>query len=58
LLNSLSRFTNEQNSDWEVCGEAENGKVAVEKVKELHVLLEDDLMIGPVGPGHVSGMCV
>ena len=25
----------EQNSDWEVCGEAENGQVAVEKVKEL-----------------------
>jgi DNA-binding NarL/FixJ family response regulator len=26
----------EQNSDWEVCGEAENGIVAVEKVRELH----------------------
>src|ERR1700746_4143114 len=26
----------EQNSGWEICGEAENGKVAVEKVKELH----------------------
>jgi DNA-binding NarL/FixJ family response regulator len=26
----------EQNSDWEICGEAENGKVAVEKVQELH----------------------
>ncbi len=26
----------EQNSDWEVCGEAENGRVAVEKVKQLH----------------------
>ena len=26
----------EQNSDWKVCGEAENGRVAVEKVKELH----------------------
>jgi len=26
----------EQNSDWEVCGEAENGRVAVEKVRELH----------------------
>ncbi len=26
----------EQNSDWQVCGEAENGEVAVEKVKELH----------------------
>jgi DNA-binding NarL/FixJ family response regulator len=26
----------EQNSGCEICGEAENGKVAVEKVKELH----------------------
>ena len=26
----------EQNTDWVVCGEAENGKIAVEKVKQLH----------------------
>jgi DNA-binding NarL/FixJ family response regulator len=26
----------EQEADWQVCGEAEDGKVAVEKVKELH----------------------
>jgi DNA-binding NarL/FixJ family response regulator len=26
----------EQTRDWQVCGEAENGKVAVEKVKQLH----------------------
>jgi DNA-binding NarL/FixJ family response regulator len=26
----------EQSADWQVCAEAENGKVAVEKVKELH----------------------
>lgn len=26
----------EQESDWEICGEAENGRVAVEKVRELH----------------------
>ncbi len=26
----------EHNTDWEVCGEAENGKVAIEKVQELH----------------------
>jgi len=26
----------EQESDWQVCGEAENGEVAVDKVKELH----------------------
>jgi DNA-binding NarL/FixJ family response regulator len=26
----------EHNTDWEVCGEAENGKVAIEKVRQLH----------------------
>jgi len=26
----------EQDSDWRVCGEAEDGKVAIERVKELH----------------------
>lgn len=26
----------EQNPEWKVCGEAENGQVAVEKVRELH----------------------
>lgn len=26
----------EHNTDWEVCGEAENGKVAVEQVRQLH----------------------
>jgi DNA-binding NarL/FixJ family response regulator len=26
----------ERNTKWQVCGEAENGKVAVEKVKQLH----------------------
>ncbi len=26
----------ERNTDWQVCGEAENVKVAFEKVKELH----------------------
>jgi DNA-binding NarL/FixJ family response regulator len=31
---SLRRFI-EQNSDWQVCGEAEDGKVAVEKVNKL-----------------------
>ena len=39
----LLRSTIEQNSDWKVCGEAENGEMAVQKVKELHpdiVILE------------------
>jgi len=26
----------ERNTDWQVCGEAENGKVAVEQVEEMH----------------------
>jgi DNA-binding NarL/FixJ family response regulator len=26
----------EENSDWKICGEAENGKIGVEKVEELH----------------------
>jgi two-component system response regulator NreC len=26
----------EHNTDWEVCGEAENGRVAIEKVRQLH----------------------
>ena len=26
----------ERNTDWEVCGEAENGRVAIEKVRQLH----------------------
>ena len=26
----------EQNPEWKVCGEAENGQVAVDKVRELH----------------------
>ncbi len=30
------RLRIESDTDWEICGEAENGKVAVEKVRELH----------------------
>ena len=30
------RFRIEKETDWELCGEAENGKVAVERVQELH----------------------
>src|SRR5882724_9529906 len=26
----------ERNTDWEVCGEAENGRVAIEKVRQFH----------------------
>lgn len=36
LIRHALRMCIEENSDWEVCGEAENGEVAVEKVKDLH----------------------
>ncbi len=36
LMRRVLRSTIEKDSEWEVCGEAENGKIAVEKVKELH----------------------
>jgi two-component system response regulator NreC len=36
LIRHALRSSVEQSGDWQVCGEAENGKVAVEKVKELH----------------------
>jgi two-component system, NarL family, response regulator NreC len=36
LIRHSLRSCLEQNPEWRVCGEAEDGKVAVEKVKELH----------------------
>ena len=36
VIRRLLRSTIEQNSDWKVCGEAENGEVAVQRVKQLH----------------------
>jgi len=30
------RFWLEQNSDWRICGEAENGAVAVDQAQQLH----------------------
>jgi len=36
LIRHSLRACLEQNIDWEVCGEAENGQIAVEKVKVLH----------------------
>jgi len=35
-LRSSIRCCIERNTDWEVCGEAENGLVAIEKVRELN----------------------
>jgi DNA-binding NarL/FixJ family response regulator len=36
LIRRLVRSFIEQNDDWQVCGEAENGEIAVRKVGELH----------------------
>jgi DNA-binding NarL/FixJ family response regulator len=36
MVRHALRASIEGTKEWEVCGEAENGKVAVEKVKELH----------------------
>jgi len=36
LIRHALRSSIEQTRDWQVCGEAENGKLAVEKVEQLH----------------------
>ena len=36
LIRHSLRSCLEQDPEWQVCGEAEDGKIAVEKVKELH----------------------
>jgi DNA-binding NarL/FixJ family response regulator len=36
LVRRLLRSWLEQHSEWDICGEAENGKMAVERVEELH----------------------
>ena len=36
LIRHSLRSCLEQDPEWRVCGEAEDGKVAVEKVEELH----------------------
>ena len=35
VMRHLVRLHIEANSDWEICGEADNGLVAIERVKEL-----------------------
>ena len=35
FLRRSIRWSIEQNTDWQVCGEAENGQIAIEKTKEL-----------------------
>lgn len=43
IIRRLLRFFIEHNTDWQVCGEAENGQIAVEKVAELkpHAVILD-----------------
>jgi DNA-binding NarL/FixJ family response regulator len=36
LVRRLLRSWLEQHSEWEICGEAENGQIAVERVEQLH----------------------
>lgn len=36
LIRSAIRSTIEQKTDWRVCGEAQNGKDAIQKVRELN----------------------
>jgi two-component system chemotaxis response regulator CheY len=36
FIRLLVRRCIEANTDWNVCGEAENGKIAIEKVTQLH----------------------
>ena len=36
VIRCLIRFCIEQRTDWQVCGEAENGEVAIGKVAELN----------------------
>ncbi len=36
IIRHAIRACIEHNTDWEVCGEAENGQVAIEKVRALH----------------------
>jgi DNA-binding NarL/FixJ family response regulator len=36
FLRRSIRSSIEQNTDWQVCGEAENGQVAIDKTKDLH----------------------
>jgi two-component system, NarL family, response regulator NreC len=42
-IRRLLRFFIENNTDWEVCGEAENGRIAVQRVAELkpHAVILD-----------------
>jgi two-component system, NarL family, response regulator NreC len=35
IIRRSLRFCIEQNHDWRVCGEADNGRIAIEKVQEL-----------------------
>jgi len=49
LVRRLLRSWLEQHSEWEICGEAENGQIAVERVEQLH---PDIVILDLQMPGH------
>jgi DNA-binding NarL/FixJ family response regulator len=54
FLRSSIRSSIEQNTDCQVCGEAENGQVAIEKTRELHpdlIILDAARHIAAFDPG-------
>lgn len=58
IIRHSLRFLIEQSTDWQVCGEAENGEVAVEKVRELSpdaVILDLSM---PVMNGLEAARCI
>ncbi len=58
LIRHTLRTCIEQNTDWYVCGEAENGRVAVDKAQELHpdIVILDFQM--PVMNGLEAARCI
>ena len=51
IIRRMLRDSIEDNREWQVCGEAENGRIAVERVKELHpdIVILDLQMPDPDG---------
>jgi DNA-binding NarL/FixJ family response regulator len=58
LIRRLIGSCIEEKTDWQVCGEAENGQIAIQKVRELHpdVVLLDFHM--PVMNGFEASRCI
>jgi two-component system, chemotaxis family, chemotaxis protein CheY len=61
FLRRSIRSSIEQNPDWQVCGEAENGQIAIEKTKELRpdLIILDlamPIMNGLDAARHIAGI--